>query len=141
MCQENRLFHDIPISVIRWFVSRMHPRHYEEGEVVFHAGDEGAGAVLLRSGTIEIRNKGTLLATLTSGDIFGEVALIDGKVRTADAVVVASSELVFLLQTDLEEWINHRPKHACIFLKNLGNMLAERLMKANRLVTEQRIEG
>ncbi|MDX8409151.1 MAG: cyclic nucleotide-binding domain-containing protein [Mariprofundales bacterium] len=138
MCAQNKLFHGIPPTVIRWFASRMHPRHYDTDEVIFHVGDEGAGAILLRSGSIAIRNNGIQLATMNSGDLFGEVALVDGMERTADAVATEPCELVFLLHTDLQEWVNSRPKHACTLLQNLGTMLAGRLLAANRAMTEQK---
>jgi len=137
LCEQNKLFHGIPPTVIRWFARRMHPRHYDTDEVIFHVGDEGAGAILLRSGSIAIRSNGVQLATITSGDLFGEVALVDGMARTADAVATEPCEVVFLLHTDLQEWISSRPKHACTLLKNLAAMLAERLLEANRTITEQ----
>ncbi|MBN4073342.1 hypothetical protein JYT23_00745 [Mariprofundus ferrooxydans] len=38
-----------------------------------------SGAVLLRSGSIAIRSEGVLLARIKPGDIFGEVALVNGQ--------------------------------------------------------------
>ncbi|MDQ6950852.1 MAG: cyclic nucleotide-binding domain-containing protein [Mariprofundales bacterium] len=141
MCQNNTLFDGLSPAVIRWFASRMHPRHYDAGEIIFHAGDEGAGAILLRSGTIEIRNNGIQLAVMTAGDLFGEVALVSGKERTADAIATEPCELVFLLCADLDGWIESRPKHACTLLQNLGSMLADRLLESNRAVTKQANHG
>jgi len=135
ICVENRLFKGFTPSVIRWLAARMHPRHYDAGEKIFSFGDEGAGAILLRSGTIAIRNKGVELATMRAGDMFGEVALVEGQARTADAIAIKPCELVFLLRTDLDEWVNSHPKHACRLLKNLSSILAERLLESNRTVS------
>ena len=137
MCQENLLFKGFTPSVIRWFAAKMHPRHYDAGEIIFHSGDEGAGAILLRSGSIAIRSKGIELATIKPGDMFGEVALVDGQARTADAVAIEPCELVFLLRTDLNEWVSSHPKHACTLLKNLGTMLAGRLLESNKTMSGQ----
>lgn len=135
LCEKNLLFKGFSPAVIRWFAAKMHPREYKAGENVFHAGDEGAGAILLRSGSISISNNGVQLATIQAGDMFGEVALVDGQARTADAVAVEPCELVFLLRTDLNEWANSHPKHACILLKNLGAMLAGRLLESNKNIS------
>jgi len=135
LCEENLLFKGFSPSMIRWFAAKMHPREYDAGENIFHAGDEGAGAILLRSGSIAIHSKGVQLATISRGDMFGEVALVDGQARTADAVAVEACELVFLLRTDLNEWANSHPKHACKLLKNLGAMLARRLLESNKNIS------
>jgi len=140
-CEENLLFKGFSPTVIRWFAAKMHPRTYDAGEMIFHAGDEGAGAILLRSGSIAIRNNGHDLATIQAGDMFGEVALVDGQARTADAVAMESCELVFLLRADLNDWINSHPKHACILLKNLGAMLAGRLLESNKNLAKVISEG
>jgi len=139
-CAENLLFKGFSPNVIRWFAAKMHPREYDAGETIFHAGDEGAGAILLRSGTIAIRSKGVELATIKPGDMFGEVALVDGQARTADAVAIEACELVFLLRTDLDDWANSQPKHACKLLKNLGAMLAGRLLESNKNISKHSTE-
>jgi len=131
-CEENLLFKGFSPNVIRRFAARMHPREYESGEVIYRAGDEGAGAILLRSGKIAIRNNGLDIAIMQPGDLFGEVALVEGQERTADAVAIEPCKLVFLLRADLNSWINSYPKHACILLQNLSAMLAGRLMESNR---------
>lgn len=136
ICETNLLFKGFSPSVIRWFAAKMHPRSYDAGENIFHAGDEGAGAILLRSGSIAIRNGGVDLAIIKPGDMFGEVALVSGQTRTADAVAIEPCELVFLLGTDLNEWVDCHPKHACRMLQNLGTMLAGRLLEANKSISE-----
>ncbi len=136
LCQKHRLFKGIPPSVVHWFVSTMHRREYQQGERVFFAGDEGAGAILVLSGAVEIRHREVLLTTVGPGEIFGEVALVDGTERTADAVAIEQSTLIFMLRADLDEWMNRQPKNASVLLRNLGGMLAKRLLEANRALSE-----
>jgi len=137
LCQQHQMFKNIPPAIIHWFVSTMHPREYQEKEHIFFAGDEGAGAVLLLSGEVSIRHNGISLTTIEPGDIFGEVALVNGKERTADAIATQPSSVVFFLRADLDEWMNSRPEHACTLLRNLGSMLAQRLLKANQALSER----
>ncbi|NDY43209.1 cyclic nucleotide-binding domain-containing protein, partial [Dissulfurirhabdus thermomarina] len=49
------LFEGIPRREVLRLARDMHPRSFEEDEVVFRAGDVGAGAVLVLEGRVEIR--------------------------------------------------------------------------------------
>ncbi|MBL7005207.1 MAG: cyclic nucleotide-binding domain-containing protein [Gammaproteobacteria bacterium] len=125
------LFNNIPKSQITELVSKMHWRHFDKGEAIFHLGDQGAGAIMIQYGKVEISCNKVKLAQLTNGDFFGEVALAQTDKRTADAVAIEDTELVYLLKQDVEEWLNIEPEHAAQFLKNLSEVLALRLQKMN----------
>jgi CRP-like cAMP-binding protein len=131
ICEDSPLFANIPQRSIDWLASRMHVRHYVAGEIIFHMGDPGVGAVFVLSGEVLIRAHDVELAVLQEGDVFGEVALATTTPRTAEAVAVTHSELVFFLRSDLKEWMDTSPKQASILLVNLANMLAHRLLKSN----------
>ncbi len=89
-------------------------RRYPAGTVIFKENDQGAEVYLIRSGKIQIGrtvgNNPRVLATLTEGDFFGEMALISDRPRSAQAtaiedstVIVLSSENFFrLLRTDFD---------------------------------------
>lgn len=71
---------------------------YGPGEVIFREGDEGRHVYVMKSGTVEVLQKGPdrtdhVIASLQSGDHFGEMALIQkvprtATIRTASAVQV-----------------------------------------------------
>jgi len=132
LCKDNPLFAGISANAIRWMVSRMHLRSYEKGERVFNMGNPGVGAVLLLSGEISIMADQVELAHLHHGDLFGEVALVTGQPRTAEAVALTDCDALFFLRSDLKEWMEHRPKQAARLLINLAEMLAQRLLETNR---------
>ena len=54
------------------------PANFAPGEVIFAKGDKGDKMYVIRSGEIEIERDGKIVETLSSGGIFGEMALIDG---------------------------------------------------------------
>lgn len=128
------LFKNIPKSRISALVNNMHVRHFDAGETIFHQNDQGAGAILIKQGSVRISANHSELASLTSGDFFGEVALAQNEKRTANAVALEDTEIVFFLKQDVDEWINYEPKQACVFLQNLSEVLAMRLLKMNSLV-------
>lgn len=132
------LFSDIPKRYILRLVKNMHPRFYKKDDIVFNTGDIGAGAVLIKSGEIEIRAGETVLARLIAGDFFGEVALVVDEPRTADAVASTDCELVFFLRPDLEEWVHSTPKQGAQLLANISRVLAGRLRHANNMLSAQK---
>src|ERR1700722_456763 len=67
-------------------------RHFSKGETVTKEGSGGAAFFLVESGIAEVSVKGKPRPPLTAGAHFGEVALIDGKERSA--TITASVDLV-----------------------------------------------
>ncbi len=64
------------------------------GKAVYHAGDAGVCAYIVKRGRIEIRQRGRPVESLQSGEIFGEMGLIDGGTRMGTAVASEPSEVV-----------------------------------------------
>ena len=68
-------------------------------EVLVAEGDPGDEAFIISSGRASVSQRGSLLATLRSGDLFGEVAMVAGGVRTA---TVRASTPMEMLRLDAE---------------------------------------
>jgi CRP/FNR family cyclic AMP-dependent transcriptional regulator len=66
---------------------------FAPGDVVFAEGDKGEHMYVVRSGEVEIERDGVVAETLSSGGIFGEMALIDGSPRSATARARTACEL------------------------------------------------
>lgn len=135
---ETPLFNHIAKANIRRLVMNMHPRFYKAGEPVFKTGDIGAGAVLIKTGTIAIKAGNKILAELGKGDFFGEVALVVDEARTADAVASTDCELIFFLRPDLEEWLHNSPKPGAQLMSNISRVLAGRLRHANDMLAQKK---
>lgn len=70
-----------------------HRQAYKKGEVIFSRGDEGAWALLIEEGMIEVsvmslNGRKSVLNHMEKGEILGEIALLDGAARSAEAVAV-----------------------------------------------------
>ena len=66
------------------------PRRYPKGSIIFHHGDPGTSLYLIETGEVKLtisgdRGKSVTLALLGPGTFFGEMSLLDGGPRSADA--------------------------------------------------------
>ena len=135
--KDTPLFKDIPERHTATLCATMHLRDFKAGEAIFKQGEQGAGAILGLYGEVRDSAEDTELARLENGDFFGEFALAAPERRTADATAVSISRLVYFLQQDLEEWIEHEPRLGSRFLMNLSATLAERLYEVNKRIAKQ----
>ncbi|WP_134496419.1 Crp/Fnr family transcriptional regulator [Microvirga pakistanensis] len=89
-------------------------RRLDPGETLFLKGDPGDALYAVRRGQIRIETSSSsgrrlTLNLLGPGDVFGEVALLDGRPRTADAVAAEPTELYTVLRRDFFGLLEQRP--------------------------------
>ena len=77
----------------------------KSGQPLFHKGDEGTALYIVRSGTIKIVlpsriGDEIIVSILTDGEFFGEMALLDGEPRSADAIAIDASQVIVLRRND-----------------------------------------
>jgi uncharacterized membrane protein len=99
-----------------------------ESKLLFHAGDTGDAMYLIESGRVRISIKDTYgkevtLAVLAGGDFFGEMALIEGKPRSADAKVIEDARLAILWRKDFLDLVRGNPDVALEMLSAVSNRL------------------
>src|SRR5438874_979981 len=95
---------------------------------LFRAGDEGDAMYLIERGKVRICVQGTdgrdmTLTELGRGDFFGEMALLDGQRRSADAVVVEDATLAVLSREHFLSFMRGSPDVALEMLTALANRL------------------
>jgi len=89
-------------------------RDVADGVALFRAGDDGDAMYLIESGRVRIAitdddKKTITLAELAQGDFFGEMAIIDGKQRSADAIVSEAARLAILSRDNFLRFIRNNP--------------------------------
>lgn len=102
-------------------------RKLEAGGILFNTGQPGESLFLVKSGEVELFIKDTagqkiVLAIAQSGEIFGELALLDRGPRTATAVALADTELLELDREDLLILFQKTPAAALHLLAAMGHM-------------------
>jgi CRP-like cAMP-binding protein len=112
-------------------------RTLKKGEVLFRKGDEGTTLYIVRSGSIRIvlpSSTGDEVspAILTAQDFFGEMALLDGMPRSADAVAMEPSELYALKREDFMSFLKDNEEA----IKAIFSFLSMRLRKTDDLLED-----
>jgi glutaminase len=109
-------------------------RHYRRGEKIVSAGDTATSLFFLRSGAVHVTlPDGIRLATLTAGMAFGEMALLESH-RSADVTADMSATAFEVRLRDFERFRKQQPRAAERIMRNLAQLLAERLIVANTKV-------
>ncbi len=118
---------------------------FESGSPLFEEGDEGHEMYVVLEGKVLISKfipgaGEEALAILERGDFFGEMSLIDGEPRSADARAHGGSVTVLALdQGTIQEMLALDPEASLEFLKLLCRLVAKRLREIDEKVTTWRI--
>lgn len=98
------LFADLAPAEIAIVDGLLHERSYLKDEVIFDAGDEGQALYIVVAGEVLICAQGEpesgRIAVLGPGSFFGELALLDGGPRSAQARAAAACELTVFFRAD-----------------------------------------
>jgi glutaminase len=109
-------------------------RTYEAGTTIIAASEPPVSLFFLRSGVVHVRLPGGIrLATLTAGMAFGEMALLEAH-RSADVVADKSVTALEVPLTDFQRFREQHPRIGERIMRNLAQLLAERLIVANTKV-------
>jgi CRP-like cAMP-binding protein len=95
------LFRALDEDSRRDLAARAHRRRYQAGDTIFTAGGPGHSMMGVLSGRVRItlplvKGREVVLADLPAGEVFGEVALLDGRDRSASATAISETELLIL---------------------------------------------
>jgi len=90
-------------------------RRYRRGETIFHQGDPGDSLFILEAGSVKIvlpspeGEEGAIIATLSRGDFFGELALLDGAPHSATAVALEPTHALVLGRSTFQRLVDEEP--------------------------------
>lgn len=106
----------------------MRSRRFRRGEVIFHVGDPGDALFIIVSGEVKISlpseaGEEAILVRLQPGDVFGELALLDGAPRSATATALNAAETVVLPRDRFRELIASEPAVRDTLLASLASEL------------------
>ena len=137
LLSKSLLFGALDDTARRDLAAHVHRKSYDVGEPIFHTGAPGQSLIVILAGTVRVslpgpRGKAVILADLGVGEVLGEIALLDGKERSADATALTKCDLLVLERRDVVAFLE---KRADICLKLLELMCA-RLRKSDQRMSD-----
>ncbi|MCK4388990.1 MAG: Crp/Fnr family transcriptional regulator [Desulfobacterales bacterium] len=109
----------------------------KKGEVLFRKGSEGTSLYVIVRGVIKIvlpsrMGDEVILAVFSEGDFFGEMSILDGMPRSADAVALEPAEVFVLNRSDFLSFLKNN-EHA---IESILYSLSMRLRKTDDLLED-----
>ncbi len=143
----NPFFSALGPSAIAQVASLCVSRNLSHGETLFVKGDPGDALYGVRRGQIVITTttqsgRQLTLNILGPGDVFGEIALLDGQPRSADATASGRVELFMIRRSDFQDLLKRQPDITTRIIELLCERLrfsSDRLEEASLLPFKTRL--
>ena len=104
--------------------SRLKRRQVDNNQIVFSEGQTANTLFVVTSGWVKLENGSTAnpvtMANLGAGSLIGEVDVLQGRPYSVTARSAASTQLLTLTRTDLEDLVNERPSIGLKFSASIG---------------------
>jgi CRP/FNR family cyclic AMP-dependent transcriptional regulator len=131
------IFGKLPTEDLDALLSHARVEHFPAGREIFAKGSPGRSMMAIVVGTVRISaaapgGHDIVLTILNAGEVFGEIALIDGQDRTADATAIVDSDLLVLDHRDFVPFLERRADLCLLLLK----LVCQRLRQTDRHVEE-----
>jgi len=127
----------LPDPLIDQLAARAHAKRYKKGETLMTRGDDGDSLMIVLAGRTKISNitadaREIVLNFLGKGDVIGEITILDGAPRTANAYAIEDTDTLILYRRDLLPVLRKSPEA----MLELIQILCEKLRAASAIVEE-----
>src|SRR5688572_18144384 len=131
------LFRALTPKMLERVASHATRRTVTRGTTLFRKGDPGNSLILVVSGQVKISvlspdGREAVLNVIHPGEVLGEIALLDGRPRTADATALTDCELMTVDRRDFQPFLRDNPDVAL----KLIEVLCERLRHTSEQVED-----
>jgi len=130
LLKKSPIFSMVMTDDLRVVAQAMEKQEYFAGDRIFEIGDQGDHLYIIVSGKVGISLESkssdrSYIATLSSGDCFGEMNLLDDLPRSATAEVIEDTTLLSLEKTRLRGLIQSYPDMSVGMLRSLSLRLRD----------------
>jgi CRP/FNR family transcriptional regulator len=131
------LFADLEEGELERFSQVAVPRSFPAATRVFHEGDSSDACYIVSEGSFRVTRehsdgRAITLATLGPGEIFGELAMLDGDRRSASAESITDGTLLALPASDVRSLLSRNPEIALKLVAGLVRRLRQANMRLSR---------
>ena len=128
LLRSHPFFKDLGGDIVERLAPRVITTKVKKSAVIFHKGDIGSKLYAVRSGAVRIstpseQGKDAIFNLVVPGELFGEIAFLDGGQRTADAVAIDNCELLVIERRDFIPLLRDNPEIAIRLIKVLCGRL------------------
>ena len=126
--RKHPIFCDLDADAFEQLGRYAKPATLKRGATIFSKGDPGNSLIAVISGTVKISisspdGRNAILNLIGPGETFGEVAVLDGKARTADAIANSNCEIFVIDRRDFLPFVKSQPALAMKFIELLCTRL------------------
>lgn len=137
LLRNHPLFCELTPPVLDRISAYIRKRSVPKGDTIFEKGDAGVGLIGVVAGSVKISvtsadGRDIVLNVIRSGEVFGEIALLDGRARTANATAMSDCELIVIERREFIPFLRSEPD---VTLK-LMEILCSRLRKTSEQVQD-----
>jgi flavin reductase (DIM6/NTAB) family NADH-FMN oxidoreductase RutF len=119
------LFASLAPEILQPILAAGTQRAFSAGETIVREGEPGDELYVILEGTVRVERAGRLLKTFGRGEFFGEVAVLDGRPRSADVVAETAATCLSLPRDLLRDALASDPRAAWAMLETLAARLRD----------------
>jgi CRP/FNR family transcriptional regulator, cyclic AMP receptor protein len=139
--RSNTFFGGLPDDALDALIGKGHTKKYAKGATIYRRGESGDSLMVVLSGRIKISNttadaREVILNFLGVGDVNGEIAALDRRERTADAVALEDCEVFTVYARDLVPTLTAHPEA----MLDIINILCDKLRSASAIIEDNTLE-
>ncbi|MGY3451020.1 Crp/Fnr family transcriptional regulator [Bradyrhizobium sp. USDA 4353] len=126
--RQHPIFRELESDALDQLCRYAKPTTLKRGATIFSKGDPGSSLYAVISGTVKISvsspdGRNAILNLISAGEIFGEVAVLDGRERTADATANTNCEILVIDRREFLPFVKSQPVLAMKFIELLCDRL------------------
>jgi flavin reductase (DIM6/NTAB) family NADH-FMN oxidoreductase RutF len=114
------VFSSLPPEILDAITAGGEERAFEAGELVVREGDAGEELFVILEGEARVERDGSALATFGAGEFFGEIAVFDGRPRSADVVAATRLRTLAISRDVIRAALTREPLAAWAMLETLA---------------------
>ncbi|HEX6400434.1 MAG TPA: flavin reductase, partial [Actinomycetota bacterium] len=120
LLERTPVFSALPPEVLDAITARGEQRRYEAGTAVVREGEPGDELSVILEGEVRVERSGTVLAIFGPGEFFGELAVFDGRPRSADVIAITDLRVLAVPRDAIRTALEAEPPAAWAMLETLA---------------------
>lgn len=134
------LFHEIYDNEVEAVLKDCLVASYSPGDTIIKQGEDGTDICVILSGqadiTVDKEDGAQYIATISKGDIFGEMVLINETKRTANIICKEKCAVLVLSFDNFYKFFSKNPKVFSLMVLNVTRLITKRLKHSNSVIQE-----